>query len=137
MGFMQSRRVLTHVSLQSAQADMGRNLSPSLTLFQRQILDSSKLKESADNNFKFDYNGSCGKRRNCLLRAISPFPTVFSKDLYCRQVKTRTCLGKELNILHVKGPLPYHDSLSCLMKWILQIHNSVICCSVSWIIETH
>ena len=26
----------------------------------------------------------CGKRRNCSLRAISPFPTVFSKDLYCR-----------------------------------------------------
>ena len=36
----------------------------------------------------------CGKRRNCLLQAISPFPTVFSKDLYCRQVKTRACLEK-------------------------------------------
>ena len=29
----------------------------------------------------------CGKRRNCSLRAISPFPTVFSKDLYWRHVK--------------------------------------------------
>ena len=29
----------------------------------------------------------CGKRRNCLLRAISPFPTVFSKDFYGRHVK--------------------------------------------------
>ena len=57
------------------------------------ILDSSKVKEFADNNFKFDENGRkffktgrkhCRKRRNCLLRAISPFPTVFSKDLYCR-----------------------------------------------------
>ena len=28
----------------------------------------------------------CGKRRNCSLRAISPFRTVFSKDLYCRHV---------------------------------------------------
>ena len=28
-----------------------------------------------------------GKRRNCSLRAISPFPTVFSKDLYCRHKK--------------------------------------------------
>ena len=36
----------------------------------------------------------CGKRRNCSLRAISPFPTVFSKDLYSRHVKTRACLGK-------------------------------------------
>ena len=33
----------------------------------------------------------CGKRRNCLLRAISPFLTVFSKDLYCKHVKTRAC----------------------------------------------
>ena len=36
----------------------------------------------------------CGKRRNCLLRAISPFPTVFSKDFSCRHVKTRAYLGK-------------------------------------------
>ena len=36
----------------------------------------------------------CWKRRNCSLRAISPFPTLFSKDLYCRNVKTRACLGK-------------------------------------------
>ena len=28
----------------------------------------------------------CGKWRNCSLRAISSFPKVFSKDLYCRQV---------------------------------------------------
>ena len=35
-----------------------------------------------------------GKRRNCSLRAISPFPTVFSKHLCCRHVKTRACLGK-------------------------------------------
>ena len=29
----------------------------------------------------------CGKRWNCLLRAISPFPTVFSKGLFPRGVK--------------------------------------------------
>ena len=28
------------------------------------------------------------------LREISPFPTAFSKDMYCRHVKTRACLGK-------------------------------------------
>ena len=33
----------------------------------------------------------CGKRRNCSLRAISPFPTVFSNDLYCRHVKIMVC----------------------------------------------
>ena len=56
----------------------------------QQISDSSKLKEFADNNFKFDKNcrklykrvESTGKRRNCSLRAISPFPTVFSKGLF-------------------------------------------------------
>ena len=68
----------------------------------KKVLDSSKLKEFADNNFKFVENDrkfskrieNTGKRRNCSLRAISPFPTVFSKDLYCRHVKTRACLGK-------------------------------------------
>ena len=30
------------------------------------------------------------------LRAISPFPTVFTKDLHCGHVKTRTFMGKGL-----------------------------------------
>ena len=29
----------------------------------------------------------CEKRRNCLLQAISPFPTVFSKGLFPRGIK--------------------------------------------------
>ena len=53
----------------------------------RPNVDSSKLKEFAHDNFKLDENGRkfskqvekhCGKRRNCLLQAISPFLTVFS-----------------------------------------------------------
>ena len=36
----------------------------------------------------------CGKRRNCSFRAISPFPTVFSKGLYCRHIKTRAYLER-------------------------------------------
>ena len=44
----------------------------------------------------------CGKRRNCSLRAISSFPTVFSKDFYCRHVKTRVCLGKGLGLPTLK-----------------------------------
>ena len=36
----------------------------------------------------------CGKQGNCLLRAISPFPKVFSKDSYSRHVDTRAYLGK-------------------------------------------
>ena len=34
------------------------------------------------------------KKEKLPLRAISPFPTVFSRDLYGRQVKTRYCLGR-------------------------------------------
>ena len=63
---------------------------------------TSKLKEFADDNFRFNENGRvfemvrkhCAKRRNCSLRAISPFPTVFSKGLYSIHVKTRACSGK-------------------------------------------
>ena len=43
--------------------------------------------------WKFPEN-DVGKRRNCSLRAMSPFLTEFSKDLYSRHVKTRACLGK-------------------------------------------
>ena len=35
----------------------------------------------------------CGKRRNCSLRAISPFPTVFSKGLFPRDIKRFCCVG--------------------------------------------
>ena len=74
-----------------------------LTLSQTTNLRLIKLKEFADDNFNLDKKWQkvaemgkkhCGKRRNCSLRAISPFPTVFSKDLFCRHVKTRACLEK-------------------------------------------
>ena len=92
---------MEHVSL---VPDLHCSPAQVVNLFpKQQILDSSKLKEVADNNFEYDKNAGkftkkgrkhCGKRRNCSLRAISPFPTVFSKDLHCRYVKTRTCFGK-------------------------------------------
>ena len=53
-------------------------------------------------NYKIGENGRkffiwdrkhCVKRRYCPLRAISSFPTVFSKDLYCRNVKNRGLFG--------------------------------------------
>ena len=74
-----------------------------LTLSQTRNFRPFQLKEFADDNFKLDENGRKyvqmgrkhrGKRRNCSLQAISPFPTVFSKDFYCRHVTTRACLGK-------------------------------------------
>ena len=63
----------------------------------RQNLDSSKLQDSEDNNFKFNENGRrLSKRIENIAgkgeRATSSFPAVFQKNLYCRQVKTRACL---------------------------------------------
>ena len=63
----------------------------------RQILDSSKLKELTDDNFKFVETGRKFSKRienNVGKGEIAPSPTVFSKDFYCRQVKTRACWGK-------------------------------------------
>ena len=68
----------------------------------QQILDSSKLKEFADDNFKCDENGSkfsqwventVGKGEIACCEQFLLFP-VFSKELYSRHVKTRACLGK-------------------------------------------
>ena len=43
----------------------------------------------------------CGQRRNCSFRAISPFRTVFSKDLYCRHTcKNQGLFGKRLRSHH-------------------------------------
>ena len=37
---------------------------------------------------------SVGKAEIARYKPISPFPTVFSKDLHCRHLTTRACLGK-------------------------------------------
>ena len=69
----------------------------------QQILEASKLRELADYNLHFDENGrkfskwvenTMGKGGIARYQQFSPFPTVFSKDLYCRHVKTWACLGK-------------------------------------------
>ena len=66
------------------------------------FIDSSKLKEFTDDNFISDENSrklskwvenTDGKRRNCSLRAISPFPAVFSKGLFPRGIKSCHCVG--------------------------------------------
>ena len=48
-----------------------------------------------DDNFKFDENGRKFSRRveNPVgKKKLLLFPRVFSKDLYCRHIKTRSCL---------------------------------------------
>ena len=51
-----------------------------------------------DDNFKFDHNDRQFSERadNTVSKGeiARPFPTVFTKDLYCRHVKTGACLGK-------------------------------------------
>ena len=51
----------------------------------RQILDPSKLKQFAVDNFKFEENG----------RKFSKwFKITVGKDCYCRHKKPRACFGK-------------------------------------------
>ena len=47
----------------------------------------------------------CGKRRNCSLRGISPFPKVFSKDLCYRHVKTEL-VWERVNINSILNTFP-------------------------------
>ena len=74
----------------------------------------------------------CGKRRNCSLRAISPFPTVFSKGLFPRGVKRCHCVGmanKEISHALLKGgycsekKVLTHVTLCCLCRKARIYHN--------------
>ena len=67
------------------------------------ILDSSILTEFADENFKFDENGTkfsewlentVGKGEIARHEQFVLFSTVFSRGLCFRHVKTNVCLGK-------------------------------------------
>ena len=73
-----------------------------LTLSKQQILESSKLKEFVDDNFRFDENGRkfykrvqnvVGKGEIARCEQFLLFQ-LFSKDLYYIHIKTRACLGK-------------------------------------------
>ena len=76
--------------------------SPFIT---QQILDSYQTERVCLWQFQIWWNWQkvhqtgrkhCRKRRNCSLQAISPFPAVFSKDLYWKRVNTWACLGNAL-----------------------------------------
>ena len=71
-------------------------------------LNSSKLKEFADNNFEFDENGrkfsktvenTVGKGEIARYEKFLLFSQFFLKDLYCRHIKTwvRMAKGKTMN----------------------------------------
>ena len=75
-----------------------------LTLFQTTNLDSSRLRELADDNvslIKMAEGSPKGWKTLwkteillVILSSFSFFPSIFSKDLFCRYVNTRACLGK-------------------------------------------
>ena len=76
-----------------------------LTLSQRTILASSKLKEFADDNFKFDENGikfseraenTVGKVEIARYEQFFPFSIVFCKRLVLQTRKNQGLFGKEL-----------------------------------------
>ena len=61
-----------------------------LTFPKRQVLDSSKLKEFADDNSKFDEKGrKFSKQVENTVQKGEIACYEFSKDLYCRHIKTR------------------------------------------------
>ena len=73
-----------------------------LTHYQTTNFRLFQIKKFADDYFKYDEKWQkviqtvrkhCGKRRNCSLWAISPFPTVFSKGLFPRGVKRCHSVG--------------------------------------------
>ena len=82
---------------------MGSSLKSSLSLFpKQQILDAFYLKDFADDYFKFDENGgkfskgienTVGKGEIARYEQFLLF-SVFLKDLCCRHIKSRACLGK-------------------------------------------
>ena len=65
-------------------------------LFQTQRVCRRKFLNLQENGRKISkqVESTVGKGEIARLRAISPFPTVFSKDLYFRHVKTMACLVK-------------------------------------------
>ena len=94
------------------------------------------LKEFANDNLKFGENGrkfskrvenTVGNGEIGSLLAISPFPILFSKDLYCRHVITRACLGKGYHTIFTVWQNFGPNQIDNIYKWhnVVQIMNSV------------
>ena len=88
------------------------------------MLDASKLKVFADDNFKFDENGrkfskqvenTVGKGEIARYEQFLLFPQCFQKVIYYRHVKTRACLGKGL---FGKGLRGLFSGLKVLLRFI-------------------
>ena len=99
------------------------------TFPKRQILDSPKLKEFADDNFKLQTTISIGSQfskrientvgKGEIARYEQFLLFLLSKYLYCRHVKTRACLGKvytpsKINSIILEPHLEFHLELPVL-----------------------
>ena len=73
----------------------------------------------------------CGKRRNCSLRAISPFPTVFSTGLFPRGVKQ-----KSVTVMWRKYHVMMICFLSQLQRWMVMIRSARECVAMIKILGT-
>ena len=81
----------------------------------------------------------CENRRNCSLRAVSPFPTAFSEDFYHRHVKTGLVWErvKIIVTLSLTSPKKVRKStlnrpnMSTFEKKNLQVHRSIQWCILS------
>ena len=77
------------------------------------MTDSSKLKELADDSYKFDENDR-------KLQAISPIPTVFSKGLYCRYKKP----GLVLKMVELCTKLQNFRPAQCDTNYVAELFDS-------------
>ena len=68
-----------------------------------------------------------GKRRNCLLPAISPFSTVFSNGLFPRGVKRCHCVGRGISWMKMAvlqmGRKHYGKRRNCSLQAISSFHT--------------
>ena len=68
-----------------------------------------------------------GKRRNCSLWAISPFPTVFSKDLYCRHCKKTRLVWEHLSNRTANNALCNRTKcLTLYHNWVLTNRRNLL-----------
>ena len=72
----------------------------------------------------------CWKKRNCSLRAISPFPPVFSKGLFPRGVKKVSLCGNGLNPLqhnteNDQSKKPFENTKKMLVSSIFSLSYNV------------
>ena len=89
-----------------------------------------------NDNFKFDKNGrklsirveNTGKRRNCLLRAISPFPNCFQKACFPGASKGVIVLEwvNLYNLLPTSFPPFSHDSFESSSLWLTVIASQIL-----------